>query len=265
MEWKEQRPGRSVFMRRLAMIPILVLVPACGSSPPPSSGGAPPVGATPISSSTPRTCRTYATALTASAVTQGPGWQHTSTESDTCLFDAAEHVLRCTGTVGGSACTNTTRSWTYAELADFFEETKAVGRERYDTMESESFGNCAASTTREVHTYDAEGRPIQLESDDSGTHSVTTFTEWDALGRPTQATWTSTGGCRSGTETATYDDDSRIVVKRGSYCSANPSVLTLTYDADGTLVGESWTDGRLAGVTFSRTRTVTATATVCLR
>jgi hypothetical protein len=252
-------------MRRLRMVPVLALVTACGGSTPPIGSNAPPTG-----SNTPAACRTYAAAFTTTATTSEPAGTYVSTEAYSCLFDREALVLRCTGIVSGGLCTTSTDSWTYTTLEDFVEEAQAVGRERWDTLESVGSGNCAGSTARQVHTYDAAMRPVRLHYETSGADPArgfgpfqidTTFTAWDTLGRPTQDTWTDSEGCSAGTETRTYDDLVRTVVENGSDCSATPSVQTLTYDADGSLVNLLWTKGSSS---YSRVSTISATATVCL-
>ena len=245
-------------MRRLLLIPLL-LVPACGTATPPAGNDA----STPPASATPATCRAYATALTTNVTIVDSGNTFASTESTSCLFDPATRVLRCTTTIAGGGCTTRIGTMTYASVADFVEEAEVVGREWLGTWVIENSGSCPASTTRNAYAYDAQKRLVRSHT--AGDNPVfqfdVTVAAWDALGRPTQETWTNTMGCQAGTGTRTYDDTARTVTLRRSTCSDTDEVDAVTYDADGNLVNELW---RLGSSSMSRASTVNATTTLCL-
>jgi hypothetical protein len=163
-------------------------------------------------------------------------------------------------------------STTYATVADFVKEAEAIGRVRSDTWESETSGDCTFSTAKEVNTYDDQRRPIHRHYETTGVdpaHSFgpfqieTTFTAWEALGRPTQETATHTGagaGCGTSNATLTYDDVARTVVWRGDDCGSQVN-QTDTYDADGNLVKWIWTSETASD---SSVTTINATAMICL-
>jgi len=234
------------------MFAILPTMLACGGS-----HNNPPLQPDPVKTH----CRTYAATLTTTATTAAGNSKFVSTESDSCQFERATRVLRCIATVTGGGCTSIMRSATYATVADFVEEAEAVGRERWDTLEIVQSGGCSESTARYVYTYDAQKRPVQQQLNNAGFQIDTTFTAWDAQGRPTQDTWTSTSGCGSGTETRSYDDAARKVMETSKGCSATQGDQTLTYDANGNLVSQLWTGGDSS---YSRESTITGSASVCL-
>lgn len=101
------------------------------------------------------------------------------------------------GTFSCSAGISATRQTTWGSVDDFVREKHVVGlilaREHRTT--SNSLGGGSASTTS-LYEHDAEGRLFRRTrtgtsaiggSRASEVYDVTTFTTWDALGRPTRA------------------------------------------------------------------------------
>lgn len=245
MTWLPRRP-----LTILALVPVL----GCGGS-----GNDSPTG--PTSSTPPARCRTYATAFTSIVTLVSDSFSSTSTESESCQFDTATRILRCTVALSGGGCSTSIRSQTYATVADFVEEAEAVGRTRYSTWENISSGNCTASTSSRSFTYGPDKRPVRSVTENAGFRIDTTFTAWDALGRPTEASSISTGTSNcSRTESITYDDTARTETGRLNGCGSS-SVGVAAYDAAGNPVNYVFTGG---STTFSRTSIVTATAAVCL-
>jgi hypothetical protein len=218
---------------------ILTFTAACGREKTPIAGPDP-------LPTTPPVCRNYATAMNVTASTQSA----TTTSSVSCTFDRAALTLIC------GAVTRT-----YASLTDFVEEAQVMGRVRFQRQQGDA-GRGTHSTF--TYSYDAQKRPTGLEFQliqpaSDPILSTTTYTAWDALGRPVALSG-SDRSCTLGT--ITYDDAART-----STYASDPSCRRVvtgrqTYDAAGNLVGElNLINGQLSS---STTTVVTATAAVCL-
>jgi hypothetical protein len=194
---------------------------------------------------TPPVCRNYATAMNVTGSTPSA----TTTSSVSCSFDRAALTLTCGP-----------QTQTYASVADFVEEAQAVGRVRVLRDEASSDRNSRTLT----YSYDAQKRLtgvefqfIQPASDPI--LSTTTYTAWDALGRPVA----SSGSDRSCTlGTITYDDAARTATYASDPSCRRVVISHVTYDAAGNRVGDV---NLINGEVSSSTMTiVTATAAVCL-
>src|SRR5262249_14934201 len=103
-----------------------------------------------------------------------------------------------------------------------------------------------------VFVYDSQRRVVQLTN---GTSATTTYTAWDASGRPTAGT--TSGG---DTMSLVYDDGARTYTVTQKPASGTPSVSTLSFDANGAQTKIVLVQG---AVTTTTTFTNTETASVC--
>ena len=130
-------------------------------------------------------CRTVATASTTK--TTSPGF--TSETSTTCRYDKATNKSTCTNKYKDSFKTGTTTIsvTTYAKLDDVIDETKVnPPRRRSLRTDTTAEGSKGKSTTSLVNTYDGQNRLVQeVGTSTPGTTVTTTYTRWDAAGRPT--------------------------------------------------------------------------------
>ena len=130
-------------------------------------------------------CRTAATASTTK--TTSPGF--TSETSTTCRFDRTTSKSTCTNKYKDSFKTETTTVsvTTYARFEDALDETKVnPPRRRSLRTDTTAEGSKGKSTTSLVNTYDGQNRLVQeVGTSTPGTTVTTTYTRWDAAGRPT--------------------------------------------------------------------------------
>jgi hypothetical protein len=123
-------------------------------------------------------------------------------------------------------------------------------------------------------TYDSSGRPTSSHlgdgsAGDAGScpHPETfEFTAWDAAGRPTAGTLSSTlSGCTA-TTTRSYDDTNRTVTAVYSACTGTPPLaaetVVTTYDANGLVIMSSLMAG--SGLSLNPTTyMIASTAQIC--
>jgi hypothetical protein len=224
--------------RRLSMILIAAPLMACGGSPTGSS-------LVPAAANAPQKCRRYATELSSTFTLGGA----TVTETQSCVFDKAAHALLCTAT-GDGFCASRTETKMYPSVADFVEEADAVGRRREAIVESTACG----STRTQTLTYDAQKRLVRWDVNVPQPVSETTYTGWDAQGRPTSGSVVSAGIDQP--LTIAYDDAARTMRTEGRGFS-----WLLGYDGIGDVVNEVWVQGDFS---YTTSFTVAATAEVCL-
>jgi hypothetical protein len=210
-------------LRLAALFPCLVLAPACGSS---------PVEETKV-------CRRYPTAFSEAG------------QPYACTFDV--RILTCR-----DSSHFVVQDWWYAGSADFVQEAQVPNRILAQSRSFSTLGMVVTSSAVSTeYRYDASARMVERHrrrSDVGGGRDldVTTYTSWDALGRPTAGTVSSSSG--SGPVTIRYDDAARRMD-----ASNGESV---TVDANGTVVREVVVYGLSeAGVID---RTIQTTAEICL-
>ena len=228
---------------------LLTGVAACGGSS--SGGGSPtsPSGGGGGGGSTGPACRTYYTNENVTTRTSGTNIVFNAIQSasfDTSTKKATTQVKFANGSVCGTGVA------TYNSVADFVDEVRVippvflvVGTTSAGGGACGGGGTAAGSLT---YHYDSSRR---LTGWTAVPGDTTTFTAWDASGRPTTGT---TGGS---TINMVYDDAART-----STATANPgnTVTTLTFDTNGNLIKQVLLTG---GVTVTTTFDITSTATVC--
>jgi YD repeat-containing protein len=214
---------------------------ACSSSTP-SSPSSPSTPSTPATSGT---CRTFASAATVSTTTLGLTQNATLTGA---FNTSANQSTVTTNFVPGGLCTTTVN--TYRSTADFVDEVRVIPGLLMQTGTLTTNGPaCGSGTSAVAYTYDSLRR---LTSFSSG-GSATTYTAWDASGRPTAGSFAGT------TISNVYNDAARTTTQTQTM-GGTVSTTTSTFDANGiqlTVVNTT------AGITSTTTFTNTSTAQVC--
>lgn len=230
------------------------LLAACGgSSNPPTSPTGPGASGAPGGST--QTCRNLATAYT-STITSNSGF--TASTTATCSFNATTFSGTCGQTYSdstGTASALTINAATvYASVADFVDEVSVIPPLTLARSASGTQTNSAGVTTSGSSTFTYDGqRRLQRTNDSSG--NVTTFSAWDASGRPTVAR--DVGPGYDNTRTISYDD-----AQRSRTTVVNGGIVTTveTFDANGNPLTQVATGGPSVSTT---TFTTTATTRVC--
>ena len=265
--WRSQRrpalktprplPASHISVRGLPIAACLGAV-ACGGSPtgPSNSGGGSSDGGT-SGGGTTASCRTAATS-TRSVQTFVTGVVVTTDSS--CTFNAGTNEVGCQMTfmdsVGGPGTgTQTTRFASRSDLVDEVAVVPPVSRALGTTTVTSAAG--LSLTTTATHTYDGQRRLMSTQVVTTpipvigSLTTTTTFSSWDASGRPTAGAATGAGGS---TVTISYDNTNRTVTQ-----NTGPNTCTHTYDQNGVILREVCT-----GTTASTTVvTVNSTQQVC--
>lgn len=246
--------GRARKSLGFLLLAIVVTATACGGSNSPSApsgtsagGGstaAPPAGG---GTTTASTCRTYATAATATTTASGL----TQNQSLTGAFDTATTRSTVTTLLNGSPCSVTLTS--YRSTADFVDEVRvAPGVTLATTAVTTTSGACGATTNTVTFSYDSQRRLTQF----AGPGGTTSYSAWDSSGRPTSGT-TSTGISIANV----YDDAARTLTQTQINGGVR-TVNTQSFDASGIQTRVVVADA--AGATTSTTTfTTMTTATAC--
>ena len=232
--------------RLFGVIVLTGITAGCGGG----SGGGPtsPSGGGGGTGSSGPACRTYVTNENVTTTTSGSNFVFRAIQSsnfDTSTKKATTQVKFANGSVCATGVA------TYNTVADFVDEIRvvppvflAVG------TTSQNSGQCGTGAGGSLtYHYDASRR---LTGWTATPGTTTTFTAWDAQGRPTTGP-TGTGGTISNV----YDDGARTNTQ-----TQNPgnTVSTLTYDTNGNETKQVVVSG---GVTATTTFDITSTATVC--
>jgi hypothetical protein len=159
----------------------------------------------------------------------------------------------------------------YASVEDFVEEVAVMGRIRM-TRETLTADFVNMDTTYE---YDADKRLTSKATDDldpNGKDNTTTYTEWDAEGRPTVGALNidEMPGCADMPVTIDYDEGARKRTETtdsaggtGDCGSDDPNVGWRVYDEDGIVIEETLgVDDE--GQPQVGTTTITETEEICL-
>lgn len=222
----------------------VVLLAACGSSNPD------PTGPTPGGSGS---CRELASDYTAQA-TSGP---FSATTISTCAFNATTRQVSCThrytDSLGSSTTTNGIAQ--YNSVADLVDEVAVIPPRTYVVSASAVQTGSASGTSSAAHTFDGSRRLVSASNVSAAGTGTTTYTAWDASGRPTAGNDVGTG--YSNALTITYDNTART--RTTSY---NGGLVTTieAFDANGNPVNHVSAGGASVSTTTFTTR---ATQRVC--
>ena len=156
---------------------------------------------------------------------------------------------------GPGTGTQTTRFASRSDLVDEVAVVPPVSRALGTTTVTSAAGG--SLTTTATHTYDGQRRLMSTQVVTApipvigSLTTITTYSSWDASGRPTAGTATGPGGS---TVTISYDNTNRTVTQ-----NTGPNTCTQTYDQNGIIIREGCT-----GTTASTTVvTVNSTQQVC--
>lgn len=185
-------------------------------------------------------------------VTKGP---FTSIVEGSCTFDEKAIEGTCTNDYSDSTgrrfrSVSVTRHASLADVVDEVAVNPPLQRALGTTTTLSGSGTDGTSTS--TLEYDAQRRLVSLSAEARpGTQrSTTTYTSWDAAGRPTAATVVS--GRQTSTQTFTYDDARRTQTMN----AGGGVVCTQTFDENG-----NPSVGTCAGSTS--TTTVLTTQRIC--
>ena len=174
------------------------------------------------------TCRTLATELTAQF--SGPGG-FTGAARTSCTFNQPVTQITCTSQYSDNRSTSSTSTSTstYKSIADVIDEIAVIPPLNYvlttAATQTGSRGNSSGSVT---NSFDGNRRMIKTVNTSASGDSTTTYTSWDAAGRPTAAA--DVGKGFSNTRAISYDDVART---RTTIVNGGPLRTVETFDADG--------------------------------
>jgi hypothetical protein len=188
----------------------------------------------------------------------GPGMTMDSVA--TCSFDAAAKKVTCTNRFKDSRGIPTTgiSVTTYTSVDDLIEEAKVVPPLRRSLRtETTTKTNASSITATLVNSYDSQKRLIrEVGTGPKGVQSTTTYSSWDAKGRPTLGTTVHPGGKNS--LTITYNDSTRTQTTTTAGLLGQSLSCSVTFDANGNAIATSC----LGAASGSKT-TITATDKIC--
>ena len=197
--------------------------------------------ADPLGDEPPPTCRDLATDLIAQVSAAGG---FTATLKTACTFDRASKQSTCTVQYSdnrGTTSTSTTTS-TWGSIADVIDEIAVIPPLTYVlTAGGTQSGNRASSTGGVTNTFDANRRITRTLNSSSGSESTTTYTAWDAAGRPTEAH--DVGKGFSNRRSIGYDD---VAKTRTTIVNGGPLRTVETFDANGNQIETVTTSGGMA-------------------
>jgi hypothetical protein len=203
------------------------------------------------------TCRTLATELTAQF--SGPGG-FTGTARTSCTFNAPMNQSTCTSQYSdnrGTSSTSTSTS-TYKSIADVIDEIAVIPPLNYVlTTAATQTGNRGNSSGGVTNTFDGSRRMTKTVNTSANGDSTTTYTAWDASGRPTAAA--DVGKGFSNTRAISYDDVART---RTTVVNGGPLRTVETFDADGNQI-EALTASGGSSFTSKTAISVSASQRVC--
>ncbi len=202
-------------------------------------------------------CRNVATALTAQMTATG---EFNASMKTSCKFDSATRQSSCTVQYSdnrGTSMTSTSVS-TYNSAADLIDEITVIPPLNYAlTTVGTQTSNRGTTTGSVTNTFDANRRIVKTVNTSTSGDSTTSYTAWDAAGRPTGAT--DVGKGFNNTRTISYDDAART---KTTVVNGGPLRTVETFDADGIQIETLATSGG-AAVASKTAITVTASQRLC--
>jgi len=185
-----------------------------------------------------------------------------TTLNQTCNFDRQAFRGTCTNHYSDSRGTSnlptTSVVATYASVGAFIDEVRVVPP-LFKALKATATGTGPGVRNSETtFTYDSQGRLLKEVT--SGSPATTTYTEWDAAGRPTRVK--DVGPGFNNTRVVSYDDGQRTRTTRVIPEGQAQAVVTTveTFNADGNPVRQAATGGPSTSTT---TITVNTTERVC--
>jgi hypothetical protein len=226
----------ALIRRGVALTVLVPILAACNSK----------TTTTPQDPTTPGTtrCRTYPTSAVEQTV--APGFS--ATRSSSGSYNAA--ARQTTYTVNYADSQNVrftyTLTTTYRSTQEFVDEVEVIPPLTLSTGSSASGGTTFVVT----NNYDSQRRLTGSTHASAGSTVITTYTSWDAAGRPTAGASSANGPIA-----IAYNDSTRTAVT-----TLTIGTQTATFDTNGnpTFVVQNYANG-----TTTMTTTVQATAQVC--
>jgi YD repeat-containing protein len=239
-------------MRLVGLVAVTGVAVSCGSGSGTSNGGGNTTPTSPTNPGQPTgpVCRTYSTAASVQTTTSGTSVVFNALES--ASFDASTNrVTVQTKFANGAPCNTAIAN--YNSVADFVDEVRVNPPiDRQTGNSTTNSGQCGTGGGSATFTYDAQRRLTKITNN---LGVVTSYSAWDASGRPT------TGSLVDGTTiTFVYDDAARTWTQTQVPPTAARSVSTETFDGNGIPIKSVVVQGN---VTTTTTFTTTSTAQVC--
>jgi hypothetical protein len=198
------------------------------------------------------TCRNLATELTA-RVTAAGGF--TATIKTSCTFNQSLKEGTCSVQYSDSQGTKTTSETTtkYASIADIVDEIAVIPPLIYArSTTGKMSGNRGTTAGTSTNSFDTSRRITRTVNESAMGTSTTTYSDWDAAGRPTRAS--DVGRGFSNTRSISYDDAART---RTTIVNGGQLRTMETFDADGNQIAATTT---AAGATVATKTDVTVAA-----
>lgn len=231
---------------RLTVFAVAIVMVACGGGGgggSPTGPGSPPPGGSGGGGN--QSCRQ----LPSSYVTTGDGYNTTAT----CSFDAASVRITCTEQYSDSSGNSTfvaVSTWpARGDVVDEISVLPPVRRATTTTVTQTAGGNFTQAIN---YSYDGQKRLVREDETGRDGSSTTTYTAWDAAGRPTAGTRVAPSGTI--TLSLTHDEGARSTTITPSP-GAGP--CTYTHNENGVV-----TRIVCANVEVART-TISSTLSVC--
>lgn len=225
--------------RTLSTFVLAAILGGCGggSNSPSSGGPTTPTGPSSPSGQTGGSCRVVATASTLRTTAQG----FSSETSQTCTFAAGVNQVTCTSRYSdntGQSSTLTTVT-TYASVGDLVDEVQS-NPPRFLALSTATttVGSAGTFSNSTQHTYDGQKRLVRIVGTSAAGTSTTTYTAWDASGRPTAANDVGPGFNNS--LSISYDNAART---RTTSVLGLGLTTTETFDANGNPIRQVVTAG----------------------
>lgn len=195
-------------------------------------------------------CRNVASAYVTNDT--APGFSNITTT--TCNFNGTTRQFSCTFTYSNSTGASGSGSsvTTYTSVADFVDEVAVIAPRTYAlSTSSVQSGTSGPSGSGTAQTFDANRRLTQVIGTSAAGVYTTTYTAWEASGRPTNGT--DVGPGFNNTLVVSYDN-----VQRTRTTSVNGGLVTTTetFDANGNLIRHATAGGNTAVVTINQTQQV---------
>ncbi len=239
----------SVRVGIVALAMVCALAGCSGSDDSPVGPGQTGGSSTPGGTVTPTggNCRTLATASTGTTTTTASAF--TSTSTTNCSFNANTNQVVCAIQYSDStgASSTTTQTSTYASRAALVDEVAVIP----PLTHALSVATTGGSSQTMTFSYDGQGRL----TGSTLPGATTTYTAWDAAGRPTAGT--SVLATNTNTLAISYSSSAQTTQ---STSNGQTTTCVLTYDANGNPTAQSCAAGNTVTTTVY---TTTATTQVC--
>ena len=202
-------------------------------------------------------CRNVPTELT--ALVTGPGG-FSATIKTTCSFNVSSKRSDCTSRYLDSQGTTTesTTTSTYNSMADVVDELAVNPPLVYvASTAATQVGSRGKTSGGTTNTFDGNRRIIKTLNTSASGESTTTYTAWDAAGRPTQAS--DVGRGFSNTRAISYDNVART---RTTVVNGGQLKTVETFDANGLQIATE-TTSVAQSMASKTTVTIAASQSVC--